>query len=56
MDLKAVKRFARAVPLAELKANKKLAGMKLFAIPRPIAVSPLTEAEYQEIVRMGRVS
>ena len=56
VDLKAVKRFARAVPLAELKANKKLAGMKLFAIPRPIAVSPLTAAEYNEIVKMGRVS
>ena len=53
VDLKAVKKLARPVPLAELKANKKLAGMKLFHLVRPIAVSPLTKEEYQEIVRLG---
>ncbi len=54
VDLKAVKRFARPVPLAELKANKKLKDMKLFHMMRPIAVSPLLEEEYEEIVRMGK--
>ena len=54
VDLKAVQRFDRAVPLAELKGNKKLSGMKLFHMMRPIAVSPLTEAEYEEIVRLGK--
>ena len=53
VDLKAVKKFKRPVPLAELKAHKKLADMKLFHIVRPIAVSPLSDAEYAEIVRLG---
>jgi predicted RNA-binding protein with PUA-like domain len=53
VDLKAVRKFARPVPLSELKGNKKLSDMKLFHMMRPIAVSPLTQAEYNEILRMG---
>ena len=53
VEVKAVRKLARPVPLAELKASKKLAGMKLFHMMRPVAVSPLTEAEYKEILRMG---
>lgn len=53
VELKAVRKLARPVPLAELKANKKLAGMKLFHMMRPVAVSPLTEAEYEEILKLG---
>ena len=55
VDVKAVKKLVRPVPLAELKANPKLKGMKLFKMFRPIAVSPLTEAEYKEILRMGEL-
>ena len=39
--------------MAELKANAKLKEMKLFKMFRPIAVSPLTSAEYKEICRLG---
>ncbi len=53
--VQALKKLPRPVPLAELKVNKKLAGMKLFKMFRPIAVSPLTEAEYQEILRLGKL-
>ena len=53
VDVKAVQKLPRPVPLADLKANKKLAQMKLFKLVRPIAVSPLTEAEFKEICRMG---
>lgn len=53
VDVKALEKLPRAVPLAELKANKKLAQMKLFKLFRPIAVSPLTEAEFKEICRLG---
>ena len=49
-------RFKRAVPLAELKANARLQHMRLFKMFRPIAVSPLTPAEYREIYRLGGVS
>jgi len=53
VDLAPVRKLKRPVPLAELKANPKLKGMKLFRLFRPIAVSPLTPAEYNEILRLG---
>ena len=53
VDVKAIEKLPRPVPLAELKSNKKLAQMKLFKLARPIAVSPLTEAEFNEIRGMG---
>ncbi len=53
VDVVPVRKLKRAVPLAELKANAKLRAMKLFKFFRPIAVSPLTAAEYREIVRRG---
>lgn len=52
VDVKGVRKFARPVPLAELRAAKKLAKMKFLIIPR-MAVSPLTPAEYQEILRLA---
>lgn len=52
-DIRAVEKFRRPVPLAELKANVKLKQMKLFKMFRPIAVSPLTEAEFREICHLG---
>lgn len=53
LDVAAVQKLKRPVPLAELRANPKLKGMKLFKMFRPIAVSPLTAAEYKEILRLG---
>ena len=53
VDVRGVEEFARAVPLAELKAGKKLKQMKLFKMFRPIAVSPLTAEEFEEICRLG---
>lgn len=52
MDVKGVRKLSRPVPLAELRAAKKLAKMKFLVIPR-MAVSPLTPAEYQEILRLA---
>jgi len=53
LKVAAVRKLKRPVPLAELKSNPKLKGMRLFKFFRPIAVSPLTEAEYKEILRLG---
>ena len=53
VDVKALEKLPRPVPLAELKANRRLAQMRLFKLVRPVAVSPLTEAEFNEIRRMG---
>ena len=52
VNVKAVRKLPRPVPLAELRADQKLAKMKFLIIPR-MAVSPLTPAEYQEILRLA---
>lgn len=54
IDVRGVAKLPRPVALAEMKANSKLKQMKLFKMFRPIAVSPLTPEEFQEIVRLGR--
>ena len=51
-DVKGVRKFARPVPLPELRENAKLAQMKFLRIAR-LAVSPLSAAEYKEILRMA---
>jgi len=53
VDVCGVKKFKRPVPLAEMRKNAKLKGMKLFKFFRPIAISPLTEAEFKELARLG---
>ena len=52
VDVKGVRKLSRPVPLAELRADTKLAKMKFLVIPR-MAVSPLTPEEYQEILRLA---
>lgn len=54
VDLKAVQLLPRAVPFKELKLNRALRRLRLLARPR-LAVSPVSEQEYQEILRMGGV-
>ena len=54
VDLKAVQRLPRPLPLKELKANRSLRRMKFLGQPR-LAVTPLSEAEYHEILRMAGV-
>lgn len=54
VDLKAVQRLPRAVPLKELKLNRALRRMKFLSQPG-LAVSPLTEAEYHEILRLAGI-
>lgn len=55
LEVRGVEKFKTVVPLADLKASAALKGMKLFKIFRPIAVSPLTAAEFQHIRKMGGV-
>ena len=52
VDVQPLKRFKLPVPLGALRENKKLAGMSFLKIQR-IAVSPLTEAEFDEILAIG---
>jgi predicted RNA-binding protein with PUA-like domain len=53
-DLRAFDRLPRQVTLAELRANPALKKMKLLKNVR-VLVSQITEAEYQEILRMAGI-
>lgn len=52
VDVKGIRKLPLPVPLATLRADKKLAKMKFLVIPR-MAVSPLTPAEFEEILRLA---
>lgn len=54
VDLKAVQRLPRPVSLKELKQNRVLRRMRFFTRPR-LTVSPLSEQEYNEILRMAGI-
>lgn len=54
VDLKAVYRLPRVVPYKELKLNRALRRMRFLSDPR-LAVSPLSEDAYNEILRMAGV-
>ena len=53
-DLRAYERLPRQVALAEMRANKALRKVKLLKNVRLI-VSPITEAEYLELLRMAGI-
>jgi predicted RNA-binding protein with PUA-like domain len=53
-DLRALERLPRAVSLAELRDNPALKKLKLLKNVRAI-ISPVTEMEYQEILRMAGI-
>jgi predicted RNA-binding protein with PUA-like domain len=50
VDLEPVRRLTRAVPLAELRADPKLAGFVLLRLPR-LSVMPVSAAQWSEILR-----
>ena len=52
VELEAGKPLKKPVTLAEIKANKKLAEMKLVKLSR-LSVSPVTKEEWDEIVEMS---
>lgn len=52
LEVAPVKKLKKPVALAELRTNPKLRRMKLIQFFRPIAVSPLTAAEYKENPRL----
>jgi predicted RNA-binding protein with PUA-like domain len=53
-DLRAMERLPRQVTLAELKANPALKKVKFLKNVR-LTISPLTEEEYAEILRMAGI-
>lgn len=53
-DLRAFEKLPRPVSLAEMRANPALRKMKLLKNVRLI-ISPVSEAEYQELLRMAGI-
>jgi len=53
VDVDSPKRLKKNVPLAALKANRKLSGMTFLKIQR-IAVTPITKEHFNEILRMAK--
>ncbi len=53
VELEAGKALKKHVTLADIKANKKLAEMKLVKLSR-LSVSPVTKDEWDEIVEMSK--
>ena len=53
-DLRAYEKLPRSISLTEMRANTALRKVKLLKNVRLI-VSPLTEAEYQELLRMAGI-
>lgn len=54
VDLKAIERLPRSVSHRELKMNPRLRKLKLLRMPR-LVICPLTEQDYNEILRMGGI-
>jgi predicted RNA-binding protein with PUA-like domain len=52
-DLAAGRPLPRAVPLAEIKRNPKLAQLPLVRLPR-LSVTPVTDAEWAELERLAQ--
>ena len=52
VDLVPVERLGQPVPLATIKASKKLQDLALLRQSR-LSVMPLTKAEYDELLRLG---
>jgi predicted RNA-binding protein with PUA-like domain len=55
VDVRAVRDVPKPVPLADAKANPKLANMALVKTAR-LSVQPVTPAEWKEVCRMGGLS
>jgi predicted RNA-binding protein with PUA-like domain len=54
VDLGFVERFAETVPLATLKTTVGLEAMKVVQKGSRLSVQPVTKAEYDIVVRLGR--
>jgi predicted RNA-binding protein with PUA-like domain len=54
MDLRAIERLPRVVRLAEMRENRSLRKIKFLKNTR-LTISPLTDEEYAEILRMAGI-
>ncbi len=52
VDVTAVKKLKRALPLAEMKADDVLSGMSFVKMPR-VAVQPITDEQWNRILELS---
>jgi predicted RNA-binding protein with PUA-like domain len=52
VEIEAGRRLRRAVPLAEMRKNRKLVGFDLLRLPR-LSVMPVSASQWTEILRMA---
>ena len=55
VNLKFVKKFKKPITLEEIKANPKLAKMRLVQRGNRLSVMPVTNDEYEEIIKMSNL-
>jgi predicted RNA-binding protein with PUA-like domain len=53
VDIKLEKEFKKPVTLDEIKTNLKLKNMKLIQRGQRLSIQPVTQAEWDEILKMG---
>ena len=53
VDIKLVKEFKKPVTLDEIKVNPKLKSMKLIQRGQRLSIQPVTQAQWDEILKMG---
>ena len=53
VDVEPVRPLARAIPLAEIKADEVLSGMSFVRMPR-VAVWPVTEEQWQRVLEVSK--
>ena len=56
VDIKLDKKFKKQVALEDIKANPKLAKMRLVQRGNRLSVMPVTADEYEEILKMGSLT
>ena len=55
VDVQGVEALPAPVTLAEIRANPRLASMKLVQRGQRLSVQPVEAAEYAEVLRMGKI-
>jgi predicted RNA-binding protein with PUA-like domain len=54
-DVKFVEKFKRVVPIKELRETEGLKNLKILARGNRLSVTPITEDEYEILVKLGRL-
>ena len=55
VDIKLLKKFKKHVTMKEIKANSKLAKIRLVQRGNRLSVMPVTKEEYEEILKMSNL-